>query len=478
MHLRRPLTWLVVVGLASCGPESTELEPIAAPAEVESVDAIEEDLSFAPTALAAFDTTLQAPKCGTVVAVCDSGTLVQGRGSLGPELNAPNTIHDSCADGNIGTYQSEESLEALKVFTTDGTNFLFGKQVTVEAKVFTYNPDFNALDLYSAPNANSPVWTHITTLYPTVQGLQTLRTTFNLPTTGTLQAIRGVFRASAAPADCSNGAYDDRDDLVFAVSSGSSDATKPTTSLTAPAAGATVSGIVTVSASASDNVGVTKVEFYAGTTRIGTDTTAPYSLSWTTTNFTNGSYSITSRAYDAAGNVGISAARSVTVNNPTCGSSQNLLLNAGFEGGAVNWLTPLAPQPIIASVSTEARTGTFRAKMGGQALGQSWEMYQQITIPATACTASLRFWLKITTSEPVGVDPWDTFTVQIHDGAGAFLQTLGTFSNQNAGTGYVQRTYDLAAYKGQTIRINLSASEDYVNQTSFFVDDTAVAITR
>jgi hypothetical protein len=477
MQLRRPLTWLVVVGLASCGPESTELEPVAAPAEVESVDAVAEDLSFAPTALAAFDTTLQAPKCGAVVAVCDTGTLVQGRGSLGPETNAPNTINDSCADGNLGTYQSEESLEALKVFTADGTNFLFGKQVTIEAKVFTYNPDFNALDLYSAVNASSPAWVHIATLSPTASGVQTLRTTYTLPS-GTLQAVRGVFRATATASPCSNGAYDDRDDLVFAVSSGSSDTTKPTTSLSAPAAGATVSGIVTVSASASDNVGVTKVEFYAGTTRIGTDTTAPYSISWTTTNFTNGSYSITSRAYDAAGNVGISAARTVTVNNPTCGTSQNLLANPGFESGNVSWLAPLAPQPIIASVSTEARTGSWRAKMGGQGLGQDWEMYQQITIPSTACTASLRFWLKITTSEPVGVDPWDTFTVQIHDGAGVFLQTLGTFSNRDAGTGYVQRTYDLAAYKGQTIRISLSASEDYVNPTSFFVDDTAVAITR
>jgi hypothetical protein len=477
MHLRHPLTWLVVVGLVSCGPESTVQEPVVAPAEIESVEAIGEELSFAPTSLAAFDTTLRAPKCGGVGAVCDTGTLVQGRGLVGPETNAPNTIHDSCADGNYGAYKTDESLEALKVFTTDGTSFLVGKQVTIEAKVFTYNPDFNSLDLYSAANASSPTWVHIATLSPTTSGEQTLRATYALPS-GTLQAIRGVFRSSTTASPCSNGAYDDRDDLVFAVSSGSSDTTKPTTSLSAPAAGATVSGIVTVSASASDNVGVTRVEFYAGTTRIGSDTTAPYSISWTTTNFTNGSYSITSRAYDAAGNVGVSAARTVTVNNPTCGTSQNLLANPGFESGNTGWMAPLSPTTIIASNSAEARSGSWRAKMGGQRLGQSWEMYQQITIPSTACTASLRFWLKITTTEPTGVDPWDTFTVQIHDGAGVFLRTLGTFSNQDAGTGYVQRTYDLAAYKGQTIRISLSASEDYVNETSFFVDDTAVAITR
>ena len=71
---------------------------------------------------------------------------------------------------------------------------------------------------------------------------------------------------------------------------------------------------VTVSASASDNVGVTRVEFYDGTTLKGADTIAPYSYAWTISSADNGSYSWTAKAYDAAGNVTTSGALSRTVN--------------------------------------------------------------------------------------------------------------------------------------------------------------------
>jgi beta-lactamase superfamily II metal-dependent hydrolase len=96
---------------------------------------------------------------------------------------------------------------------------------------------------------------------------------------------------------------------------GGGDVTPPATSITAPLAGATVSGTTTVTASASDNVGVTKVEFYLDGALQSTDTTSPYSWSWNTTTAANGSHSLTSKAYDAALNVGTSATVSVTVSN-------------------------------------------------------------------------------------------------------------------------------------------------------------------
>ncbi len=99
------------------------------------------------------------------------------------------------------------------------------------------------------------------------------------------------------------------------IGGGGGETTPPTTSITSPAAGATLTGTATISANASDNVGVTRVEFYAGTTLLGSDTTSPYSFDWNTTTAANGSYSLTSRAYDAAGNSGSSAAVSVTVSN-------------------------------------------------------------------------------------------------------------------------------------------------------------------
>jgi Bacterial Ig domain len=105
--------------------------------------------------------------------------------------------------------------------------------------------------------------------------------------------------------------------LANGSSGGGGDTQPPTVSITAPASGATVSGTVSVTANASDNVGVTKVEFYLDGALTSTDTTSPYSWSWDTTAVANGSHSLTAKAYDAALNVGTSTAVSVTVNNPS-----------------------------------------------------------------------------------------------------------------------------------------------------------------
>jgi len=94
------------------------------------------------------------------------------------------------------------------------------------------------------------------------------------------------------------------------------DTTPPTVSITAPASGATVSGTTSVTASASDNVGVVGVQFRLDGSNLGAeDTTAPYSVSWNTTTTGNGSHTLTAVARDAAGNVSPVSAVTVTVNN-------------------------------------------------------------------------------------------------------------------------------------------------------------------
>src|SRR5262249_3427264 len=94
------------------------------------------------------------------------------------------------------------------------------------------------------------------------------------------------------------------------------DPTPPTVSLTAPTGGATVSGTVTVSANASDNVGVIGVQFQLDGANLGLeDPTSPYSVSWDTTKATNGAHTLTAIARDGAGNRTTSAAVSVTVTN-------------------------------------------------------------------------------------------------------------------------------------------------------------------
>jgi hypothetical protein len=170
-----------------------------------------------PAGNATFDATLKVPRCLAAGTFCDTGGMIDGRASLGPETNTPNTINSTCADGTSGTYHSDESLDRLKVSTTDGSLLAAGKTVLIEATVWSYSTS-DSIDLYFAPDATNPVWTLIVTMPTTVsQQVQVLSTTFVLPS-ATLPVIRGNFRYVGSPGSCTTGSYDDRDDLVFALS--------------------------------------------------------------------------------------------------------------------------------------------------------------------------------------------------------------------------------------------------------------------
>src|SRR5882724_2403332 len=94
------------------------------------------------------------------------------------------------------------------------------------------------------------------------------------------------------------------------------DTTPPTVRITSPASGATVSGTITVTADASDNVGVAGVQFnYNGTNFGAEDTSSPYTATAYTNNVPDGSYTLTAVARDAAGNQTTSAPVTITVSN-------------------------------------------------------------------------------------------------------------------------------------------------------------------
>jgi hypothetical protein len=83
--------------------------------------------------------------------------------------------------------------------------------------------------------------------------------------------------------------------------------------ITSPANNAQVVDIVNVTADASDNVGVTGVQFLVDGVNSGVeDTTAPYVLSWDSRGVSNGAHAVTARARDAAGNSALAAGRSMS----------------------------------------------------------------------------------------------------------------------------------------------------------------------
>jgi hypothetical protein len=162
------------------------------------------------------DPVLLAPRCNTVGPSCDTGVLVRGSGTMGPELHAPNTLGASCPDGDYGSYLITSSLEGLRIATTDGRPLAPGRQVTVTASVWASFPYWEALDLFHAPDASHPVWTHLARLTPSDVEAQELSTTFTLPEGG-VQAIRGVYGNRRDVASCAPDGFTDHDDLVFTV---------------------------------------------------------------------------------------------------------------------------------------------------------------------------------------------------------------------------------------------------------------------
>ncbi len=257
------------------------------------------------------------------------------------------------------------------------------------------------------------------------------------------------------------------------------DATPPTVSLTAPAAGATVSGTaVTLSATAADDVAVAKVDFFVDGALVGTDTSSPYSISWNSTTVANSSHSFTARATDTAGNATTSAAVTATVSNATtCATTSQLLGNPGFETGAAGPWTATAGV-IDGSASPAPRSGRFKAWLDGYGVSHVDDLFQTVTIPAEACSATFSFWLGITTAETTTTTAFDTLSVTVRNSAGTVLSTLATFSNLNKSAGYVQRSFDVSAFKGQTVRLQFHGVEDVSLQTSFIIDDTALTVTQ
>ncbi len=428
---------------------------------------------------AVWDSVLQAPKCATVGSACDSGaSLLLGRAGLGPEPNQPNTINDSCADGTSGTFHSDESNDRIKVETTDGTNLAPGKTVRINATVWAWTtPSSDTADFYYASNANSPTWTLIGSIAPTAAGAQTLSTTYTLPS-GTLQAVRVQFRYQSTNANCAAGAYNDRDDLVFAVTS-APDTTPPTTSITAPANGATVSGTVNVTASASDNVGVTRVEFWIDGALASTDTTSPYSFSWVTTGYANGSgHSIQSRAFDAASNQGNSTIVNVTVNNagPVTVFFDNFETNQGWTRNpngtdtATLGLWERGDPEQTTSSGTKQLGTTFSgvndlvtARLAGSSAGANdvdggvtTIQSPQIVLPSTgSLTLTFQYYLAHGSNSSSA----DYFRVYVVTGTSTqVFQSLGAATNRN-GVWTASGNLSLNAFAGQTIRLRIEAAD-------------------
>ena len=208
---------------------------------------------------ATYDPALKVPRCKTAGAFCDTGGLIDGRGSMsgGVEQNTPNTVASSCLDGSGGSYHSDESIDGLKVSTTDGTNLAPGKSIKIDTTVWVFSSS-DHLDLYLTTDAtaSSPVWTllNATTITPTTSGAAVLSFTTTLPATGGMTwAVRANFRFGGATALCTTGSFDDHDDVAFLIDTGSPPPNQPPVVNAGPDLTVTLPATATLAGAVSDD---------------------------------------------------------------------------------------------------------------------------------------------------------------------------------------------------------------------------------
>src|SRR6185369_5183535 len=154
-------------------------------------------------------------------------------------------------------------------------------------------------------------------------------------------------------------------------------------------------------------------------------------------------------------------------------TGSELLVNGGFEGSASPWVGSGTGYFYVNPGNyPHGGTGYIYFGVNNSVTGQS---YQQVTIPSTA-TGTLTFWLNVTSSETTTTTQYDKLFVEVRNTAGTLLATMATYSNLNKGTAgvYSQKSLNLSAYKGQTVRVQFRATTDSSLATTFRVDDASL----
>lgn len=268
-----------------------------------------------------------------------------------------------------------------------------------------------------------------------------------------------------------------------------SDTTAPAVSAVGFGSALPLSGTVALSVTASDNAALARIDFLVDGNIVGSATgnlgsqPATYSLDWTSAAAANGDHTFSAFAYDSSGNAATSPAVVAATSNTQatqCIGSNQLVLNPSFESGdSGSWTASASVIAQRGLFRLLPRTGTWNAVLLGYGDGvpHTAELYQTVSIPVDVCSAKLSFWMKIYTSE-VAATAADTLAVTVRSPTGAILKTLANYSNLDAIGGYLERTFDLTAYRGSTVRLQFLGSENPLNGTSFIIDDVTLTATQ
>jgi Zn-dependent metalloprotease len=183
-------------------------------------------------------------------------------------------------------------------------------------------------------------------------------------------------------------------------------------------------------------------------------------------------YNSTANAWCAVG-VGSCVGGTPTPTPTPGGCATELLTNGGFEGSVAPWVSSGTGAFYVNPGNyPHGGTGYIYFGVNNNVSGQS---YQTVSVPA-GCGGALTFWLNVTSSETTTTTQYDKLFVEVRNTSGTLLATLATYSNLNKGTAgvYAQKSLNMSAYGGQTVRVQFRSTTDISLPTTFRVDDASL----
>ncbi|KHE91486.1 MAG: hypothetical protein SCABRO_02775 [Candidatus Scalindua brodae] len=163
---------------------------------------------------------------------------------------------------------------------------------------------------------------------------------------------------------------------------------------------------------------------------------------------------------------------------PALATQTELITNGDFSSGFSGWTKQGVDSWTGTTTNDKCKSCPYYAALGVSSSGVAKNnadgaFYQTVSIPANATTSTLSFWHYISTNE-TGSTPYDELYVTVRNTSGGLLANVATLSNVSNTTGYVQKTFNMAPYIGQTIRIRFGATTDSSNTTTFRIDDVSI----
>ncbi len=327
--------------------------------------------------------------CTAITQYTGGPTSMQANGTFGrfqysPALGVFVVINDISSNAYSLRLTSSTSGPNISGVTTNS--------ITTSGAVITWTTDVSA---------TSQVEYGTTTSYGALTTLNsTLVTSHSVTLSGLASGTLCHYRVHSQDA---SGVESISTDFAF-VTNSTTDITPPTVTMTAPTNGSTVSGTITVSANATDNVSVAQVQFLLDGANLGSAvTTSPFSISWDTTTATNGSHTLSAEAWDPSNNVGTATAVNVTVSSTGVSPLQDfqnrcaatgVIVCQGFDDASV--FTPAvwpASGPYVSDLNTYPTQDTTVSASGGGSM--------MFTVPGME-DSNAGYWRQLFTSSAIG----------------------------------------------------------------------------